>query len=198
MNQKKVIPTWLSAVFLILVIACIAWNIGDICGIYQRSIVDLPFDNAKPEAAQSISKFDFKDFVVRFKLDTVSVILASIAALVYCLAGYKKEASIFFKTFVYLFVFYAFVTTFMGASQLFTVIEFGLLCALALSFNLGKTRSYIYTGLLIICSIVKNIILAVDMGLSSANASVSEFLLVIILGIMVYAKYQDKAARGTN
>ena len=79
-------------------------------------------------------------------------------------------------------------------AQIISTIQFGLICALSLSINLGKVRSYIYTGLFVICSIAKNFVL--PLGISSI--SLSELVLMMILGIMVYAKYQDKAARGTN
>ena len=131
----------------------------------------------------------------------ITTILALVAALIYCLLGYRKNASLFFKIFLYLFMIHIFVDAIdVNAPylvQCICVIQFGLICALSLSINLGKTRSYIYTLSLIICVIAKIIVFLI--GLSElSSGSISELILMMIMGIMVYAKYQDKAARGTN
>ena len=198
MNQKKVIPTWLNILCLILIIGCIAWTIFCMCNSVAP---DIGTGNEDPAASQATSQMVSGYILLfgKFKLIEISSILASIVALAYCLLGYNKKASVFFKAFLYLFALYTFIEA-IGSinfiTQIANTIKFGLLCALSLSINLGKIRSYIYAGLYIVLSTVGNIVFAIQVG--SLGNCISELVLMMILGIMIYAKYQDKAARGTN
>ena len=223
MNQKKTIPTWLNVLCLVLIVGCLIWTVYDVVwgngtkppefngeeppAFEQGASLDTPNPSAQGqeevrESSSDVVLFNaISDFIDNFKLCNITVILVLVAALFYCLLGYSKPASPFFKIFLYLFTFYAFVSAVFSAQyliQFVSIIQFGILCALSLSINLGKKRSYIYTMLFIACAIIKNIIFAVG-GPSGISANlISELILMMILGIMVYAKYQDKAARGTN
>ena len=185
MNQKKVIPTWLNVLCLVLIVGCLVWTVY---GMLNIAVPEIDSETVNSEI-----------ILVELKLLDFTTILALIAALIYCLLGYRKKASPFFKIFLYLFMLHTFAYAIAINPPYFVqcicVIQFGLICALSLSINLGKTRSYVYTLLFMACAIAKIIKLSI---VPSAYGSVSELILIMIFGIMVYAKYQDKAARGTN
>ena len=199
MNQKKTIPTWLNVLCLVLIVGCLVWTVFSMI-----TDVPLPAPIASGDASSAAlqSTFDsITSFIQNCKLIEITLILALTAALFYCLLGYSKPASPFFKIFLYLFTFYSFITAIYDVNyllQVIDIIQFGLICGLSLSINLGKTRSYIYTALFIVCAIVSNIIFTVESHTGLSASIISELVLMMILGIMVYAKYQDKAARGTN
>ena len=150
------------------------------------------------------------------KLTAVFGLIALISALVYVFLGYKKSAADFFKGFMYIYMLSTFtnilntamaeLTDFQSASGIvFSSAIFGLLLILAIGRDMGKVKSFILCGIVIAISLAVLLGSLGTMPLSGsllnrlfAWRALTDVILAATTGLMVYAKYADKTARGTK
>ena len=131
----------------------------------------------------------------------------------YIFEGYEKDAAKYYKSFGICFIL-AQIASLIGTilddvrlsdAKMFTIIPaLVLICLLILVFakNLRKAGSLVLCGILV----VLNVITICSLEIWSAEATFivlygtifSRLLLACLYGIMTYAKYLDKAERGTK
>lgn len=144
-----------------------------------------------------------------FNFACIFNIVALLSAMHYIVRGYTKDSAKYYKVFAGLFalsslvsLLYMYVdaedTLFQVAS---TAVIFGLIIILAVAPNLGKKRSLILCGIAIVIRLA-DLIVAFFTVKESAwplwmiyMSYFSQLVLAVLLGIMNYAKYLDKAAR---
>lgn len=179
MERKKVVPAWIGILGLVLTIVCLISIFSSIGRIVSGGI-----GNSILNVASCITK-----------------IIALIAALFYFLFGYKKKAAVFYKAFVHSFALSCFIATLVSNNigifyAAVAVANFGVICLLAFGKDLGRKQSFILAGIKLALDLLNTIVYAISSHLSVMMCGT--VLLSVLLGITVYAKYTDKAARGTN
>ena len=137
--------------------------------------------------------------------------IVAIACLVfagfYILGGYTKNAAKYYKVYGVLLAIKYFAGILSGSTKSRTpfgtaVITLSLVIVLVLllSENLGKTKSLVLCGLLVILRAVI-LLPPIIKGIISINFIITNLVnidLACLYGIMTYAKYLDKAERGTK
>lgn len=175
MKMKKGVPDWLSVLLLVLALAAVV-----------RDAFVLP-DNAP---ALNIIEFGVE-------------LLMFACAVIYCFAGYKKSSAILFKAFCFLYALQSLMSV-LGAEGGGTAVDviiavsdalcFCIMCAFFLAKNLGHKRSYILAGCLVGLRVLQAILAPVAISVYS----IGNLVLAVIFGIILWAKYKDKADRGTD
>jgi len=183
MEKKKVVPTWVSVVLLVICAAVLVFNIIDIAN-NQLGI----------------------GYTICLLAETISIILA----VFYCLSGYKKSSAVLFKSVVFtrwiasavaLYLQYqsAETSAFTNTSYLLALVFFACLSVFAIAKDIGKPRSITMAIIMICVPVIETIYLIALVGFNPAIFRfLSYILLSIIFLLMVYAKYKDKEARGTK
>ena len=141
-----------------------------------------------------------------FTLDAVFIILAMMAAAYYMLGGYSKNAAKYYKVFAAFAALSGLVTLITtclnGNGALFVIcdaIVFAIILYMTFSLNQGKKRSLSFCGIAVVLRVVGLIAFLVVGNASGVVVMryVSYIILACLLGIMTFAKYVDKDARGT-
>jgi len=179
MENKRVIPKWLGIVNIILIINGIAWT------VYSMFVTVAPEGHG-----------------VESQVIHAMTILLLVFAMLYCLTGYKKNSAKFFKAFLYLYTLVSFASILLTRTgpaflPMLEMLSFGILCILSVSKNLGADNSLVLSIANVVISLGRNVAYAVIVR-QLPGALVGNLLLAVILGSMVYAKYADKASRGTD
>ncbi|MBQ0026352.1 MAG: hypothetical protein KBS79_03165 [Lachnospiraceae bacterium] len=122
----------------------------------------------------------------------------------YIISGYRKNAAKYYKVYGALLAVIFLISILSSSVNLrgpigimAASLSLVIVLVLLLSENLGKTKSFVLCGLLVIINIIDFILLQ-DM---SANVVITKSIktdLTCLYGIMTYAKYLDKAERGTK
>lgn len=152
---------------------------------------------------------------ILLKISSLCALAALLFAGYYIISGYTKDAAKFYKSFAFLFAvsqLSAMICSLFESTLNIVDITcyfFGLAFIVLMIFkkNLGKKVSLILCGIIIIlCVISLSIAIqtatGIDLGdnllgtLTTARG-VIQILLGVLFGIMTYAKYLDKDARGT-
>ena len=144
-----------------------------------------------------------------FNFECIFNIVALLSAMHYIVSGYTKDAAKYYKVFAGLYALASVVSLLYmylhADASLFhfaaTAVVFGLIIILAVAPNLGKARSLTLCGIVIALRLA-DLILAFFTVTESAwplwmiyMSFFSQLVLAVLLGIMNYAKYLDKAAR---
>ena len=179
MKKKRAIPAWFNIINLILVIGSIVWT------IYSM------FTAAPPDG-----------HVLESEAIHVLTLIPMLGALLYCATGYKKSSAGYFNLFIYLYTAVVFATSLFIRTgpiflSVFSIISFGILCVLAIAKDVGKKKSFVLCGLNMFLAIIRIIAYFITTG-QFPGGMFGNLLLAGILGLMVYAKYADKTARGTE
>lgn len=179
MGKKNSLPVLIGIIFVLLITACIGMNVYDLINMF-------PFEGAE---------------MIAFAVLAVLLILGLVSALIYFFAGYKKDASKYFKGYVYLYALTALETCLLMdmlpvVSKLSIVLKFGILCVLSAGNDLGKKKSYILCALNFVLTFVN--LFACGLSFVYSSRTVSTVFMAIFLWIMVAGKYSDKTSRGTK
>lgn len=180
MKQKS---RWIAALNILLVLACAALQIVSL----------------------TVDKSSFEIFV------SAIIGVALVYAIIYAFNRYRKGASYSYKIY---FVLLAFAEALRVIRELFpenpeetmgpvalvaTALSVACTLILAAVPDLGKKKSYIACGCLMLANLCRMILAltqdGVHNGLFSAEA---RLLCAILAGVMIYEKYQDKAERHKN
>jgi len=143
-------------------------------------------------------------------------VLALLAALIYVLKGAKKKAASYFKAFMICYALAEF-SSILSASGLavnqpaavaVNAAIFMLLILLAIGTDLGRTKSFLICGAVIVLALgllIGAVVLfpgvlrgGTALGTVFALRAGANLVLALLTGIMVAAKYADKARRGTT
>lgn len=134
------------------------------------------------------------------------LLMAALAfGVLYTLYGYKKQAAPYYQLFMALYAFINLlniVALAVGeASQPFPLLLrvdiLMLTVILASAKDFGKARSYLVTGLLLLCALVLTAYSFVTGSASVWAQALGEMMLAATSLLMVLGKYADKDARGT-
>lgn len=132
-------------------------------------------------------------------------LLALLSALFYCLYGYKKDTAIYYRTFMALYAFSEImrIVTFSSIGNSFKTtllaIIFGALCVLAEAKDLGKKRSVAIGSIVFVMSVMLPLYnVFIGKAIWGGISKYSDIVLSIILCLMILAKYEDKAERGSK
>jgi len=129
--------------------------------------------------------------------DCICLMLTAVFAIYYILAGAKKgEGTTYFRIFMVLYGFTVLEANFFFAelSSLVAMLNtlcFGCLSILFVAKNLGKKWSVALSLVVVACAI-EQMIVYFDV------ATATNLLLALVALLMVFAKYADKAARGSK
>ena len=144
------------------------------------------------------------------KVESIICIIALIFGLIYSLNGYKKDASKYYKAFMYLYLLSTVITLILS---LFVAInelrKYGILVVIAnvvilisetiLAFakDLGEKKSNGLALAILAISIFK-LCFVTTKTISHISIAFDNLILAIILCVFVSAKYADKASRGAK
>lgn len=127
------------------------------------------------------------------------------AALYYCIRGYRKDAAKFYKLFVYLYILSRLmgVAFFAGKGNVLDTVcmavVIGAAGILAVAKDLGKTKSQMLGLAILLASFIPTIINFIHGAIiRSLSGCISFCVVAILLNLLVLAKYEDKAERGTT
>lgn len=131
---------------------------------------------------------------------------AIVCAFLYVLVGYRKEGNLFFRLFAWSLVLKeaaaitntAMNETVPAISFILMLICFACAILIAVSLNLGKTKSYILAALYVFVSVICLITVISGGYWPVITFNGTRLLLAIVMGIMIYEKYRDKTERGTE
>jgi len=178
-THRAVLPTWVAGLNIVLLIAAFVCNL--LC---------------------------LKTADIYAALPLLCNILTVLCGAYYCFAGYKKNGSLFYKMFVWLFALnHVFVIIYQvkyGLSPFIAatnMISYGALCVLATGVDLGKKKSFLAAAIVLFCQLVGLIYLLIYTELNVASgilAPVAKVLVAVLLGFIVIAKYRDKDHRHTT
>ena len=140
----------------------------------------------------------------------IAAITCLVFAAFYILNGYTKNAAKYYKVYGALLASIFLISVLSGSVNsrssigiMAASLSLVIVLVLLLSENLGKSKSFVLCGLLVIINIVFPIyVITPMMARGSSDYSLITPLvkidLVCLYGIMTYAKYLDKAERGTK
>jgi len=181
MKNKPVIPNWLS---IILLIACAAAFVTDIFAIV--------FNYAEGPGA------------INYYWAFITILMVEF----YTIFGYKKDARLFFKLalidmMIMDFFSIAVATIYelpsvMHILVMFSSIMFAGLAMLVFTADIGRRKSMVITIVVFLAALVRAVYVAIQGYFLWALPVYVRALLAIIMYIMVYAKYKDKAQRGSK
>jgi len=143
----------------------------------------------------------------------VCSVVALLAVFAYVLLGYTKKAAGLYKIFMVLFLLSSILALVESARYdvfsllplLLGVVVSAILVVLTFWANVGKKGSFILSALLLVCEIVlvlwsmlvlPNIMPAIQQSIFFN--SLAALVMALTAGVMVLAKYADKAARGRD
>ncbi len=135
------------------------------------------------------------------------MILSLISIAVYCVFGYTKKAALFYKLFICVFAISKLVNIYGLSAAKFgpdvmmpASIIFGMLCILGFATDLGKTKSLIFGFIALLTSVIELIICVVNRaeGFVGVVPAIANTAICAVLLLMIFAKYYDKAERGTK
>jgi len=181
-NNKKTVPILLSVLLLFVSCAEIIINIIHFIQSFSESMV--------------------------YHIFAVLMIVRGVAAVLYCIMNYTKASAPFFKGYCYASaictMFYAMtIATYFDENSIplillmaAALISFGLISALAVGKDLGKAKSFVFAGLLVVSTILDLLLQFVIDG--NVLSSVGRLVGWIVLLIMIYSKYLDKSNRGSK
>lgn len=145
--------------------------------------------------------------------DKVNIVVDFVAlafGFAYLITGYKKDSAIFYKGFMILFVLsslFSCITdiiaqTIKGSSYItsifLTFVFFGVI-VLAFIQDLGSNVSFVIVGIIIAIDLFLLIYTLIAMGdINYIAFSASNFVTACTAATMIFAKYIDKAKRGTD
>lgn len=152
--------------------------------------------------------FNFGDIPV---LDTITLVLkiaALISSFFYLTKGYKKEADLYYKVFMWMVGVFEIVgytsfltkgtvlSVFQGFVSILTFVAFILIIG---AHDYGKVKSSIISITLVILTGYTAISMLISTNiLRTQITSICQFVFALIAGIMVIAKYNDKDSRGAK
>jgi len=134
-------------------------------------------------------------------------LLAVVFAISYCMIGYKKNGNLYFRLFsAFLALKEMAAITWVGVNEEVPAFTFILMlicfaCALiiAVAKDLGKKLSYVLVIAYIMVSIFTlTYVLMNTVYFCVVTYNATRLLLALVLGVMIYAKYQDKKDRNTK
>lgn len=178
MENREAIPKWLNYVLIIILTAIIINN-----------------------AVTIVSSDD--PFGVNLNYVAFLNIIACTPAMYYCLSNHDKNAS---KAYIIFCVIYAItellkllLRTKAGVSIVLLppTIVFASLVVLCLAKDLGKKKSYILAGIVVVMSAIDLVYVLVNYS-ESTMYMFQNLILSGCLFMMVYAKYKNKELRGSN
>ena len=147
------------------------------------------------------------------KVDAIICIVALVYGLIYALNGYKKDASKYYKTFMYLYLLSAVITLILAFSAAIIELKnYGILVilanvvilvsifVLACINNLGEKKSNYLALLVLALNIFKLLFNVAIKGaiMPIVSAGIANIMLACILCVFVSAKYADKKSRGAK
>ncbi len=185
MQKKKVVPIWVSVILIILIAASIV-----------TSIIFVPQNASNGESWA-------------FILIKVFESLTFVFALIYCFMGYKKNTAVHFKLFCGVYILYALTTIYgkivyiiAGKSNIASVIPAIAICIMlwliAFVENLGKVKSMSLAIAVVACEVI-NVLLSLNkIDTPYLITLIAKVALAVVFTLMIYAKYLDKASRGSK
>jgi len=146
-------------------------------------------------------EFAFYDYVI-----VTAQILVSVVGIYYILTGCKKgEGTAYYKWYMIAFAFLVLLFLLRSkemavASVMLLAVDFGALCVLCFGKDLGKTLSSTFAIISVIVAVAHFFITlsAGPMADLMKTQLITEFVLAVTTLIMVIAKYEDKASRGSK
>ena len=143
-------------------------------------------------------------------------ILAIISGMVYLIFGYKKEGFQYYRAFMVLLTMSDIVmlacqsteriSVFMGFANIISIV---IIAILAVGKDLGKRYSYLGVIILLLCRLVALALAIYGIagtevgelyvaGSDDLSLAINNVILAGTVGLLVFGKYADKAARGRN
>ena len=134
----------------------------------------------------------------------IAAIVSLVFAAFYILSGYRKNAAKYYKVYGALLAI-IFLISILTASVnsrgsigiMAASLSLVFVLVLLLSENLGKAKSFILCGLLVIFNVVL-LIIGQNVTATTVIAKLVKIDLACLYGIMTFAKYLDKTERGTK
>jgi len=171
MKDKKV-PVWMSIVLLIIVFVSML--------LYVRSATATPST----------------DRIIACVLYCVTMVFAYF----YCFMGYQKDSAKYFKWFCVLYAVYQLgvIVRLTGVADIGPVVchaaPIWFMGAFYIAENLGRKKSFLLAGINFLVAVI-----ALVFGILSGHMTyaICNLTLALVFIMMVYAKYIDKANRGT-
>jgi len=132
--------------------------------------------------------------------------LFNIAALIYAayyiFSGFSKDAAKYFKAFGVIFALALVAALAAADGYLMTLLAaLSLSAVIILTFgkDMGKKASFIACGILLVLTVLFYIAsLSSNAAFAVRSMTVTGIVLSLLLGVMIYAKYADKAQRGSK
>lgn len=133
-------------------------------------------------------------------LSSGAILIAAAVSVFYVLDGCRKADAPYFRLYL---VFFALCKVFELLSLprylILLILSFLCVCMLAQGKNLGKKTSIVYALLACGFDLLRAVLCLVADGLDVVSVhSVSNLILSLTVVLVVFAKYQDKAARGST
>jgi len=182
MEERKIIPTWVTVVFMLLVVGSLIIN----------------FLSFSQDAL----------YGTIYVVQRIIGCWAFLLALIYGLTGYAKSSAVLFKVFcamdalsvfIYLFIM---LQSFSQSTSDYLAFGAMLICFAIISIftfakDLGKKVSYILVAIMFATYII-DALTQPTVNVTYVLASYSRIVLIVVFFIMVFAKYKDKAQRGSK
>ena len=131
-------------------------------------------------------------------------IFALLFAAFYILSGYRKNSAKYYKDFgIFLALSQTAFICKMAENGLYTnlvinAIKLIVILVLVLSENLGKTKSLVLSSVLVVSNIINVLGLPANSDIAHYYGIVTAIIIYFLYFVMTYAKYLDKASRGTE
>lgn len=139
-----------------------------------------------------------------FRCSAICALLAIFSAGYYILQGYTKNAAGYYRLFVGLFALallvdcvFSVVFTEDFEAMLLPGLAFVVVLLSFIGVDLGRTLSLILCGALVLIS-VGLLLTVLGQGSAAVELGAVRIALACLFGVMTYAKYLDKRARGTK
>ena len=151
-----------------------------------------------------------------YRVGEVITLCAILNAFMYLIDGCKKDAARFFHDYMISMTvaeLYSMILISKGdvvetLEIVPAMVSFGMLCVLAVTENLGRKNSTLLSFFVLICKVVSAATVFVtnpgmyrggtELGTICLIRSLTSVTLVLIMCFMIYAKYEDKASRGSH
>ena len=146
------------------------------------------------------------------RISSVLVVLALVAAIIYIAKGYSKDMAWAYFAFLICYIgglLFSLINSAVLSHNIFSIviaaIVYGLVIAIAVSKDLGERNSMMFCGIIVLLCVIKFVensakhsIISPEndaLGTILSIRYASQLLLAILLTVITYAKYLDKADR---
>lgn len=144
----------------------------------------------------------YSELDMYYLVESMCAVVSILFTLIYLIHGFRKSYSEYYTAAMYINAFNAIVVSAVSINEAIRYIPtisctlaFGCILVLAVAKDLGKTKSYVLSSIVVVCRVLGLSTLFVEGITPITLLVISQLVLAVIILICTIAKYNDKEIR---